>query len=389
MKKINLVYIISICFLIACTNSNLKGTEEIEVVSVNLNKNSDINELVDKIEMIPLETTRQSLVDGIKKIMYARKDSLFLILDKRNVISVFTETGKFCNNSEDLIGNGPQQYNSIVDVSYNQDKESIEILTINGEIKSYNNQLKFNGYKNISIGKGYRPSRFMALDSVNYIVAPTINQNENIFYVNTLNEEVHSMHYGNMIANISMGTNCFYKFNDKCYFVPTGINYYFYEIKGDKELSPIIYLDFGMEKIETKDLVGDIRYGEYNIKKPNFVNYFTEINKRDDYLVSSNYYLPIMKFFNDKYVYVHAIKKRKPYNYIYNRKTKTTLVQYNETPIPMKFCLGIDDNILYTYINPFEIEKYCNTDLITPESKERIEKVQEEDNIIIVKYHLK
>ena len=229
----------------------------------------------------------------------------------------------------------------------------------------------------------------MALDSVNYIVAPTINQNENIFYVNTLNEEVHSMHYGNMIANISMGTNCFYKFNDKCYFVPTGINYYFYEIKGDKELSPIIYLDFGMEKIETKDLVGDIRYGEYNIKKPNFVNYFTEMNKRDDYLVSSNYYLPIMKFFNDNYVYVHAIKKRKPYNYIYNRKTKSTLVQYNGSPIPLKFCLGIDDNILYTYVNPFEIEKYCNTELLSSESKERIANVQEEDNIIIVKYYLK
>ena len=107
MKKNNLTYIILTCLLTACTESNIKGTEDIEVVPINLNNISDINELVDKIEMIPLETTHQSIVDGIKKIMYASKDSLFFILDKSNVISVFSETGKFCNNSENLIGNGP------------------------------------------------------------------------------------------------------------------------------------------------------------------------------------------------------------------------------------------------------------------------------------------
>lgn len=389
MKRI-IYFIVLASLFVACVRSHReKKTGKMEVVPVNMNRTSTTNNIIDKIEMIPLETTDQSLIDGVRKIMYAEEEGLFLVVDKRNVISIFTDAGEFYANSESLMGDAPQQYNSIVDVSYCKRKKSIEIMTINGEIKSYDLTLTFNGYKKITI-EGYIPSQFMALDSSVYVTSPTINQNENLFFVDTKSQDLWEAYYDNSIANITMDVNAFYNIGDRYFFVPKGINYYFYEIdKKKKDIYPFIYLDFLGDIIDVDKLPGDVNFGKYDSEKRNMINYFKEMKKRDDYLVESGYYLPIIKFFNEKYVYIHAIKKRKPYNYIYNRTTKETFVQQGNVPVSMRFCLGINDNVLYTYINPYKIEKYYDADLITTESKERIAKVQEEDNIIIVKYHLK
>lgn len=381
------IVIMTISFLLSCTPVKNK---DIEIIPIDLDEISTNCTMIKKIDLIPLETSEKGLIDEIRKIMYIPDLKKFVIKDKNNVISIFTEDGFFCLNSQDLMGDAPYQYNSIVDFSYNEYTETIDILTIYGEIKSYDCSFNFKGYKKISIDKGYIPSKFMAIDSSTYVISPTINQNENIFFLDVENQNVKMSHYKELIANVTMDVNSFYSINNKYYFIPRGINYYFYEIdKIKKEISPIIYLDFGREIINIDKLPGNIKFGEYDSKHPNVENYFKEMEKRDNYLVNSNYYLPIIKFFNDEYVYIHAIKKRKAYNFIYNRINKEYFTQTEDTPFPMRFCLGIYDDILYTYINPYDIEKYCNTDLITPESKERIAKVQEEDNIIIVKYHLK
>ncbi len=364
--------------------------ENVERIPVNLGSTSNQKGFIKEIEMIPLETSNEILIDRIKEIISIPEDSSFIIVDKRNLISIFGENGRFYANSQKIKGDAPHQYNSIVDVSYNPYTQSIEVLTINGEIKSYDQQFNFKERKRISLEEEHIPGQFMALDSTSYIVAPTINQNENLFFVNMQNKDSQIAYYGNMIANTNMDVNSFYNRDKKQYFVPKGINYYFYEINTEeKKLHPTVYLDFGEEQINQEELPGDVHFGRFKGDETGLANFLSEMHKRDEYLASSDYYLPIIKFFNNKYVYIHAIKKRKPYNYIYNRTTKEAFVQQGNVPVSMRFCLGINDNVLYTYINPYEIEKYYDADLITPESKERIAKVQEEDNIIIVKYHLK
>ena len=54
-----------------------------------------------------------------------------------------------------------------------------------------------------------------------------------------------------------MAHNCFYHIGEQFYFVPFGLNYYFYQIDAkEKKLNPIMYLDFGDAEVEDDNLPG-------------------------------------------------------------------------------------------------------------------------------------
>lgn len=121
-----------------------------------------------------------------------------------------------------------------------------------------------------------------------------------------------------------MDKECFYKIGDSFYFIPHGINYYFYRIdtKGMK-LIPMMYLDFGDSEIKEEDLPG--RAMGKRVDSDAESEDRKEAQERSQFLRHSNNHLvPLIKFFNDDYVYVYFVKSTQGAgsNFIYNRKTK-------------------------------------------------------------------
>ena len=96
----------------------------------------EINELVENINFIPLETNKNCLIGVIDNIL---SDSGFYFIhdQKNNKLFRFDYQGKFLNNIGN-IGHGPRELISIWDISIDIDKKLVSILdTAGGKIVRY------------------------------------------------------------------------------------------------------------------------------------------------------------------------------------------------------------------------------------------------------------
>ena len=111
---------------------------------------------------------------------------------------------------------------------------------------------------------------------------------------------------------------------------------------------------------------------------------------RADFLRSSNYVIPLIKFFNDDYVYVVFVQNRDTGgNFIFNRKKKEGFLLRDKKPFIMKFCFGIVDNILMAICHPDEVAMYTDPKFMSSEDILKMTQLKEDDNPVILKYYLK
>lgn len=108
----NILVMVLVSFLFSCKQENKKQENTI-VIQFDSAENGRFDVL--HMEYIPLETTEQSLIGEISKIIY--KNERFYILDKyqsRSVL-IFDRNGKFVS-SINKVGEGPGEYIEIMDM---------------------------------------------------------------------------------------------------------------------------------------------------------------------------------------------------------------------------------------------------------------------------------
>ena len=201
---------------------------------------------------------------------------------------------------------------------------------------------------------------------------------------------------GTISSDNTMDRECFYKNDDNLYFVPRGVNYNFYQIdEKKKELIPIIYLDFGDSEIKEKGLPGVAvgkRTGTEKTKTDSERNKLSkEIRQRAQFIRESAFVVPLVKFFNDDYVYIYFAKGKTGFggNYIYNRKKKKGFLLNEGKPFIMQPCFGIVDNVLMSIADPYYVSRLVDTRLMSPEEISKMERLNEDDNPVILKYYLR
>ena len=89
---------------------------------------------------------------------------------------------------------------------------------------------------------------------------------------------------------------------------------------------------------------------------------------------------------------MHLISNRKPYDYIYDRKHNKGYMITPDCPISFYRCFSLQDNVLYTLLYPYEVEKYLtekHRKFMTDDTWNKLQNINDEDNPIVVKYHLK
>lgn len=385
--------IVLLVFLSCCKNGRNVTDERIEIVPIYTENITDnVSDFIERMEAVPLESRdTASLMKGYRKLIYDPDSDLYAILDNRFVILLFSGDGRFVSSSETKQGNGPDQYQMVVDIKFNPFDKGIDLLNPYGVVYTYD--YSFNLIRKTDFEQtGLSFSNLMAYGKQKYLFTPSLLVNDNaIYWFDYELGEQKKANYQGTLSSINMDREAFYKIDSVYYFIPTGINYYFYQIDmGMHRLTPYMKLDFGNEEIEEDELPGKVKANLKTLKSSEKQTKFIhQLRERNNYLERSSHLLPLIKFFNDKYVYVHYIKDRQPSNYIYNRQTKEGFLQHGTKPLKMPFCFSLDDTTLYAIVDAYEIEEYINKDLIAEDIIEKLENVKEDDNPIILKYYLK
>lgn len=385
MRKI--IFFSLALLLFACNNK--ENMENLEVIPIDVDKvSTDASLFIEKLEIVPLETNDSSLFKSYQKMMYSQELDLYAILDNNFIVYLFSGEGAFVSSSDKVRGDGPGEYQLIVDMKFNPYLKTIDLLNPYGRIYSYDKFFNLISLKDLEQRKMVF-NHFMAINENEYVLTPSSeSKGDEIYLADFSTKKIDkAMQYSTSLSTINMDRETFYSINGNNYFIPKGINYYCYQIDTiGRKLIPLMKFDFGKEEIKESALP---EITKRNVEDREIMTLLNQIEKRNKYLEESDYYLPIIKFFNNDFVYLHFIKHRRPANFIYNRKTGQSFLQRGSKPLKMPFCFAIQDNMLLSIVDPYDINKYLDENLMSEEETAKVQSLKEDDNPIIVKYYLK
>lgn len=382
-------------FYFCSCGSSVQNKESIATISID-NAEVDNPSFIQDIEIIPLETTDSLLIGNLKSFKYVEALDSYFISDTSPTLFLFDSTGKHLSNSLHCQGQGPQEYIMITNVLYNQYENQIEIFdTANkGIIHCYDLDFNWKNTIKLNFEEKFTVIAVELLDSNRYLLEPVrIKEEDCYFVIKTIDEDKTKVTFpNNYVAGVNMVQNPFTKTENNIYYTPCYLDYYLYELDSlNGEVNPIYKLDIEDDEKIKKRLIAD--FGNGNSDNSHNRNSNLDISwKKNDYLLTSSYRLPIIRLISESYVYVHLIKNKKPSHILYNRKTGETHFLSEKTHFPMYRCFQLIENVLYTLISPHEIEKYINNDVINFLSEteiEKLENIKEDDNPVVVKYILK
>lgn len=391
MRKIVVIFLLVI--VCACTSGGPQIARDVEVISVDTdNMIEDASSFLDKIEIVPLETTDSSLFHKYQKVIYSKEMDLFAIYTREQVVFTFTGDGKFIDNSKRMEGQGPEEYYMVLDIKFNPYLKGIDMLNPYGTIYTYSPT--FNLISKKKIASEYPLNYFMALNSDEYVFTyPDLWTEPEIAFVNMKTQQVSSANYiGAIAGGNSMDYECFHRVDSNYFFVPKGVNYYCYKIDIEsKSLIPVLYLDFGKQEIKEEGLPGRGwgRRTKENEKKNEILK---ELDTRYRYLRNSNHIIPLVKFFNNDYVYIFMDKTNRAglgSSYVFNRKTRKGYLKKGGTPFFMCPCFAITDNVLLAISPSDRVNDVVDSKLMSSDEIHKMETLKEDDNPVIIKYYLK
>lgn len=390
MMKV-LSVIISTLVVVACSPKDKELPDGVERVMVEVNEVSqDASSFLDKIEIVPLETNDSSLLVRCGKFLYDSNMDMYVLYSGEQIVYTFSGDGKYIANSKKRRGQGPEDYTMVLDVNLNPYLKGIDMLNPYGTVYTYSPTFELLAKRKIK--SEFPVNHFMALDADNYVFTyPFLWTDPEVSFVNLNTQEAVNTNYEGTISGNSMERTCFYHIGEHFYFVPIGLNYYFYQIDTkEKKLVPIIYLDFGDAEVKTDGLVGRA-WGKRMDSDKEVEDITREAQERDQYLRKSNHILPLLKFFNDDYVYLYLAQTEKGYggHFIYNRKKKEGFLLKEGKPFLMYPCFSIVNNVLLAMCEPDMLPMAVDLSLMSPEEIQKMEQLKEDDNPVIIKYYCK
>ena len=390
MKNFILISLFSF-LLIACTNNTEKLPAGVEKIPVDIHHvTKDVSSFLEKIELVPLETNDSSIFYKCSKVIYNKEIGTYAVYTSDQIIYTFTDDGKFIDHSKRKRGQGPEDYIMVIDAKWNPYLKRIDLLNPYGTIYTYSPTFELLAKRNYA--QDFPVSHLMALDSINYIFNyPDLWTDQEISFENIKTHQTKNVDYFGTISGNNMANDCFYETNGQFYFVPLGLNYYLYRIDtAQKEIVPIIYLDFGDEEVIEEGLPGR-GTGDRSNTQERTREISTQLTERYQYLKKSTNILPLIKLINEKFIYLYVVKTERGYggHYIHNRVTEKGFFLNEGKPFLMYPCFAIEDNVLLSICLPEYLPQFVNTEFMSKEEICKMKKLKEDDNHVIIKYYLK
>lgn len=185
-RSIIILWIVLCCF--ACKQAQL---QEIKYVDMDHPKKASLFDYFRSIELIPLETDTNILIKSIHRLIFHQE--LYYALDiPQAIVFVFNQDGK-CLFKIDKQGRGPGEYSFIRDIYINPFTKSLELLSPDGFINTYDLSGNFVNRKRISY-PGFRAVHQLAsVDTYTHVFYSTSASKKIIYFdldeSNLLHEE--------------------------------------------------------------------------------------------------------------------------------------------------------------------------------------------------------
>lgn len=382
MRQI-LKYISIVLISLAALNCRNEGTISYNSIQINPDKAKPINlnELFERIELIPLETTTESLIASCNKLVEHNSKYFILDLNQHTVIA-FNNQGKFLFNTKSFRGFGPKEYRTLVDFDINIRNNTLELLDAPAQkIKIYD--LDGNYVDEIQLSTELLPlSHFKVLsDDVYLFYTKSVQRRKESVLFYSVQEKKVLNRTGNLPEEIHFLTstmhNPFHSINNEMYFTHIFPN------------NEIYLINLSTNKLEK---AFDIEFGKYNFllndlpigKEKEFYRNFIK-NNNDKYAFIVNVKQ------NNKLVLIHFLLQNEFYIAKFDKQTKETIIYSNkigtsgQLPPP-----NLMENNSLTYVcEPAYIDYVIKEGLLDNRSKQVLAEVRRNNNPFIVKYIFK
>ncbi len=324
MKKKVILLICIVFFLTFCHNNNNKKTDTIPTLKIAedlIIHNVKYSDIIKDYKFIPLETTKESVIGQIDKIIFHNNQFFIFDILKAKSIFVFSLEGKFLWKLS-KIGKGPGEFIEPVDFCFEPVTNNLVVMNLK-QLIYYDDKdgtylktltLPTFGYK-FDFPDGNHISYVNAKRDYNLVVIDTRGKKENSFF--------------KYIKETRLVLNCPFIRNDASELLYlANLDYVIYKIDGSN-LIPYIRIDFTKDMYSPDDL---------NLLKEDKSN-------RNNFYHITNYFEGADKIF------IQYLYKKTPYYLISDKEAeKTIILNYNE----------IENDITFTDLLPRIIT--CNSD---------------------------
>ncbi len=337
-----------------------------------------VEDLFKQIEIIPLETTSESIIEYSGSLKYQAYNEKFYVLSpKQNKLIVFDSKGNFIK-SINKTGNGPGEYRMIYDFEISRFDGRLNLMTPYGKVLIYDSDgEKF--IESFSLPDSIRAvHHFKILNKDTYVFNSDSENIDLFFYSKSKNEVVSSL---STLPNFLMST----PFN----FGPSPFSYYndslryhmgydgsLYNIDfNDFSLNKRYFLDFGKHNFILSDLPlnrSALFYWEYSKSIANkiatgFVGFF----ETDNYLITRFRY------------------KNEFYALFYNKiDDKLQITFKTKEGVELMFSF-MENDIIYGVIPAEFAHLFVNDKVVSVENFEKLQKLTSDSNLLMIKYVLK
>jgi hypothetical protein len=335
-------------------------------------------DIFSKIEIIPLETNDESVCGGGVTYLRVTKDGSYSIFPFRSEsIVMFDKTGAFIKHVNKK-GPGPGEYSGISDFNFNRFTGNLEILSPMGHVYIYDST----GVNHIeTIKTGEVAHEFANLTDDIYVFYSHFRVNNKIFFFSkkqgkTVGETFPLPDFVHKKTMFHHTYPPFYVYRDSlCFYDAANGNIYTIDPE-TMTLKPRYQWDMGKYTFDIS-LIND------NESKDK-ISYLDFYNNDNRYA-----YCFIFNVENDKYVITTFRFRQKFMTVIYNKNTKKHLL-FTEFIEGVKFMPHfVTDEYAYIIADIATLPMEVNNKLLDEENQRKLERIQPDDNSVIVRYKFK
>lgn len=364
---------ISIFFFLSCTGWKDKKNMESDIITVNLDERDEIStkDLFSEIQLIPLETTPESLIRNITQIKFF-EDRYYIHDYSRSQIFVFDREGhfQFALNEK---GNSPGEYLNLTDFAIDTTRRNLVVLcAVSNALFFYDLGGKFIEKKKLpEIAGAYNSLQFQNKDTIAFF---TYDYDHRLKFYSLSRNEILDEYFPEDIKDVF----CRGVFPFPHAFRRSLTNT-IYSLSG-ATFTELYRWDFG-------DLNNDIEKLEFhpNMSKQEIIQYAKDVysSKSVNYIIDSQGQ-------NSRYRYAMVVRQNKYIQLFYNRKNHD-LLQFERTKeglqlYPIYFG---EDFILCTPEGGLPLNDLFPEKLRNEDQQRIIQSHSEQENPVLVKYVFK
>ena len=385
MNDKNYNYFIVILFAllssISCTRSARDFDKGSNIIGVDLDTiqyQPSIKDLFEKVEIIPLETKKESIIEsssGLKHQVY--KDRHYILSTKQNKLFVFERKGSFVKTIE-KIGNGPGEYRMIYDFEISRFDGKLHLMAPYGSILIYDSEgEKF--IESFHLPDSIRAvHQFKILNEDIYVFNSDSENSDLYFYSKSKNAIVSSLSVMPNFLRVTpfkYARTPFYYYKDSLrYFM--GYDGTVFNINPENfSLDKRYFLDFGKRNFILKDL-------PLNESVIYYYEYYKSIANK----IATGF---AIYFETDKYL-ISRYDLKNNINYLFYNKQNKKIMSVFKVKEDVQLGLSfIESDTLYYFVPVDSAHLYLNDKVVSVENFEKLQKLTSDSNLLMIKYVLK